>query len=537
MYKIFIFLALFPLFASGQFTNDYRIEVTDNSDIILFSEHGGSIEIDGQLYGDSLTENFIVTKFDSEGNNLWVTNLDIDLINCGGRCPSIGFEVDSEGSTYLSIPFFRFDIDGQSHISSTNKSFLPAVVKISSSGEVLWYKVMEGEAGFSDRTQMEVAENGDVYMSFRFIGTVEIDNFTLESPFLSIAIMKMNSNGNVLSVQKLLGSADAAGNINVNSLILDSSNGFYVTGSFTETMSANSIEYTDLDGSSIFTCKFNESMEISWFETLIGLNYEFQDGMHCHLNSEESIVYLTGNFRGPLLISEGDTIEYNGAHSESFLLSYNTTDGSILGYNSFSEGMNGDVSEDNFSLVLLNLANGALYNEESLDVDPDNESLVLILDQEQLPSCIFEQTQQIQNSVLHEENVYFVSKGDWIEEVIGFSNSIIISKGNVNDCTLGWELELPLYNGNIPVEISSDDFGNEISFSPNPASDILTINRSSKFEDINISIYDQNGRKVLTKNIDGEISQIDLPSNIISGIYSVVITSEGKVAVKKLVVE
>ena len=81
--------------------------------------------------------------------------------------------------------------------------------------------------------------------------------------------------------------------------------------------------------------------------------------------------------------------------------------------------------------------------------------------------------------------------------------------------------------------IANIDFSNNINIYPNPATDKLTVNG---IEGADIQIIDISGRVYFTKQNINAIERVNV-SNLNPGLYVVIITKEGKNAIKKFIVK
>jgi polyhydroxybutyrate depolymerase len=106
----------------------------------------------------------------------------------------------------------------------------------------------------------------------------------------------------------------------------------------------------------------------------------------------------------------------------------------------------------------------------------------------------------------------------------------------VNDVSgvhVSWEFFYRFSHANpSTVSVNEKSLNFDVEFFPNPASDKLFIKQFHKLE--SISIFDINGKVVLTENIPSELLNI---SNLPNGVYSIkAINKEGLSTIKKLVV-
>lgn len=69
---------------------------------------------------------------------------------------------------------------------------------------------------------------------------------------------------------------------------------------------------------------------------------------------------------------------------------------------------------------------------------------------------------------------------------------------------------------------------------PNPAGDVLNVTLQNEGKDVAVSVYDMVGRKVLSNTFSGTQSALNV-ANLVSGIYTISLQSEGKTSIQKFV--
>lgn len=120
------------------------------------------------------------------------------------------------------------------------------------------------------------------------------------------------------------------------------------------------------------------------------------------------------------------------------------------------------------------------------------------------------------------------SAGDWTISIRDFWNADL---GTLND----WSIYICGEAG-----LSVDEFGvDEFALYPNPNKGEFTISLNSPNSDINVSVYDIQGRSVFNNSFDnsGAFKQVISLNNVQSGIYLVKVVDGEKQTIKKILVE
>jgi trimeric autotransporter adhesin len=69
---------------------------------------------------------------------------------------------------------------------------------------------------------------------------------------------------------------------------------------------------------------------------------------------------------------------------------------------------------------------------------------------------------------------------------------------------------------------------------PNPAGDVLNVTLQNEAKEVAVSVYDMVGRKVLSNTFSGTQSALNV-ANLVSGLYTISLQSEGKISIQKFV--
>jgi predicted nucleotidyltransferase len=232
---------------------------------IIGTYNGPSINFSGTILNNSGSGyDIFLVKYDFNGNLLWAKTF-----GSLGREDATEVDVDSLGNVFIggcfestSINFDAYSLNN----SATNNSADLFMVKLNSSGNVLWAKSAGGNAG-EVITGIAVDSLGNSFItgsyassSITFGNTVLIGTNTDD-----IFIAKYDVNGNPMWAKNGNGSSSYDWG---NGIAVDGSGNCYVIGSFTSqsiTVGSYTLINSNINGSSdIFVVKYNPFGNVVW---------------------------------------------------------------------------------------------------------------------------------------------------------------------------------------------------------------------------------------------------------------------------------
>lgn len=542
MKNLLLFILLFPLAIFGQTSNELSIEKSLNGNLFMYTTYLGSIQIDTTIIGDSTYQSgLVIAKIDSTGNSIWAKNIDISPINCGGKCGKHGFEIDTEENTLLAIPFFHFSIDGFEFNYIVGITQI-AVIKIDANGNILWYKIIKTNHVLGSTPQIAISNESNIFIAIPFDEHIEIDSFFLETSLPNLALLKINPNGQIISLNTL-GLYNTGEDIRLNSLQIDSSDNLYAVGSFREFIESNSSGYIDEGGSSPYVCKFDSIGNIHWLKAFIDKGLDFSVAYECIINSNSEQLYVSGYYADTLIITPDIIINNPNKALKPFIISLNLEDGQLFWYKvgtSNTEGYYctaGSVDGDEFDNLGVVMYGNKLFLD-TIDITFENytESSILLLNNLQEPICVVQDSFLIQDVSLIQNNTYSISNKAGGPHF--FDSRIKLQKINTLNCETIWEKYYQITNINLPVSNSSiNDPKNSIVLYPNPLTDQFTITNLPPGEKVIIKIYDLRGIELMKQEFINDIEiEVNLPARISSGIFVVSIHFQNIQTYKKIVV-
>lgn len=198
-----------------------------------------------------------ILKLDAEGEFRWAKNL------AGTQNNTKSFiKIDNQGNIYTSGYFqgtADFDPGTETYNLTSAGSTDIFVMKLNADGNFEWVKQLGGSEGDYNNS-LYIDATGELIISSQFRGTVDFDPgagvANLTSNGLSdISILKLNNEGDFLSVNQIGGSNDEA----ITSLCMDINGNTYATGFFKETIDSDPskevVNLTSEGGRDIFILK------------------------------------------------------------------------------------------------------------------------------------------------------------------------------------------------------------------------------------------------------------------------------------------
>lgn len=247
---------------------------------------------------NSTFDTFVV-KQNASGQVLWAKNFGASESFVGG-VDAMGIVSDVSGNIYITGTF-RGTVDfGGTTFTSTTTTGNVFIIKVSSSGEVLWAKQFGEEGDSFSSTGLDIVTDmtGNVYITGGFAGEMTVGTDTITSVYssqyysTSPFILKTDSSGEGLWVKGF--ESQGRG----QSIIIDSSDNVYVTGYFTGTVDFDGITLTSsptANTSNMFVLKTDSSGTVEWAEHFFGSEVNYGNGVALGLAEN---IYVSGYFSG-----------------------------------------------------------------------------------------------------------------------------------------------------------------------------------------------------------------------------------------------
>jgi gliding motility-associated-like protein len=370
----------------SDYESGFSITIDKKGSVYIAGRFGGNVDFDPNLGTYYLNAggwaDAFILKLDSSGNFKWVKQFRGSFYTQAND-----IAVDHAGNTYIVGRFSGFvDLDPGPNtyqlVSTDDDAF---VSKLDSLGNFVWGKQY---GGFSEdyANSITIDKANDVYVVGVFDDIVTFDptitNSTLVSNGLGdVFILKLNQLGNLKWVKQISGD----GNEDAASVITDSTNNVYITGSFNSTTdfdpstTSYNLATLQVGNSDIFICKLDSLGNFIWAKHLIGSSMSLADvsngkaddfGRKILLDSH-GYIYVMGTFQG--------TVDFDPSSSNYNLTSFNKVDFFITKLDSAGNliwvaQVKGD--EFDYGVSMFVDANGSIYTtghfQSRADFDPQN---------------------------------------------------------------------------------------------------------------------------------------------------------------------
>lgn len=264
--------------------------------------------------GSSLPDIFVV-KLNTSGNVIWAKGFGGPLLDVGNR-----IAVDAAGNTYLTGEFQSIGVLFGAHGvansgSSTSDAF---IVKFDPSGTSLWAKQIGGsltEIG----TALSIDPNGNVLVAGAYNSAVLNSYSVTVSGGFDIFLGKYNSNGSLLSVATIGGSAQEF----PYAVEYDNAGNLYLALTFnSNSVNLGSVTYNSIGSSNLLLVKYNSAMSVQWAKQAIGNLYTLPNTIHLTGND----VYLGGSFdAGTLTFGNSSVTNSSNNASDAFVARFSAS--------------------------------------------------------------------------------------------------------------------------------------------------------------------------------------------------------------------
>lgn len=484
-----------------------------------------------------------ISKMGSDGSLIWTKPffMPVSSIYSHSIVPS-DMEVNELGEVFVSGTFGGdFVIDyGFSNSMYTAEYGHDFLMKISTDGEFEWVKSWETKI-----KTIDLLSNGRLVVTGVFSGTIDLDPDTgvanVTSVYPKAFSIIMNSNQGTYISSSTFGEVSPTGSSlhGISETITNELDEMFITGTFSGSLHFNTIQggvdIVSNGDTDCFVLKLNSSGQVEWAKNFGGSGSDHGNSIY---TLGQSKIVITGGLVGNVSFEPGN-----------------------------SQGNVSAVGIDGFTLVLE--SNGAFvwgnafggdYTQSGMAVCTDSQKNTYIVGLYLYQMDADPSSQVVQHVALEYEDgfiVKFDSLGNYLESasINGYSynwlNAICVDH-NDNIYSAGRHVEGIVFGGlNQPNDLPDVDgitpfilrFGgfaenqslnsDEVSISPNPASDFITIyhDRMQSLE-----LIDGFGRTCISK-VDLSSDHIVLNVNDLpSGYYTVIVSTEKGSLHKKVLI-
>jgi len=446
--------------------NGTSVGSSDSAQSVVI-DASGNVYVAGYTHNKGTSSDYTIAKYDTNGNQLWVTNY--DYITETDRV--LAMALDAANNVYVTG---RSDSDASNLIS--NDDIL--TIKYNTNGLLLWAVRYNGSGNLIDTGRIiKVSPAGNVYVGGRTSNTTNYD----------YVVLKYNTSG----VQQWINSYNGSGNDEGFYMEIDAAENVYITG--------NS-DNASLTATDIVTQKINAAGVSQWIKRF--------DGTATGNDLADAIkVDALGNV---IVAATTDTdTQSNTVNNDICLIKYDSAGNQLWAstYNgpASSDDQAADIALDSANnIYLTGMINGTSnYDYATIKFTPTGGmSNVLTYNGTNNDA-------DVPQSILFKNNFIYVTGSSF-----GINSQADFTTLKYNPATLG-----------TTAFASTTSL---IKVYPNPAKDFITIDLSEMpnpdFNTLKATLYDMTGRVVKNQNITA-ISVELTTQPLVTGTYILQITS------------
>jgi hypothetical protein len=291
------------------------IGVDGHSNIYVSGYYSGKSILGKDTIECKYQEGFLA-KFDSLGNVLW-----LKTINSDHETKVSSIAVDQMGNIHVTGSFhstanFEGNIIESKAISKSSEF----IAKYNTSGDIIWVKSIGG--GYSSKTNaIAVDLNGNVYITGHFRGKHEhlFDGQLNGDDVSRLFLAKYDSLGTMLWVRN----AGSTNKIDVKDVSTDREGNVFVTGGFNGTVGFGNNNVTNRSPFDIFVTKYDKSGTNLWVRTGNGASNGGGLGESISTDGNGNI-YVTGKYSAGYIEFGNNRISCN-KYDDGFMVGFNNS--------------------------------------------------------------------------------------------------------------------------------------------------------------------------------------------------------------------
>jgi hypothetical protein len=259
----------------------------------LLGSFMGSITLDeAHTLTSPNTTDFFIAKYDASGDLLWANRLSE---NSGADFTASDLHVDASGNITIAGYFSgQLDLGEDELNTSTEENIFYA--RYTASGELEWARQIGGPNGDEIAAGVNVDESGNIYLTGRLLGEVDVDGPEMKQDNTAFLI-KLDPSGNLLWKQENTfpdyeGFGSEAQGLEVK---IDPAGNVILAGVFSKIILWGGIALYTQEGQGLFIVKFNPKGEVLWAHEM-RTDHERSLFYYDMEIDESSNIYFTGSF-------------------------------------------------------------------------------------------------------------------------------------------------------------------------------------------------------------------------------------------------
>ncbi|PCJ66691.1 MAG: hypothetical protein COA58_04320 [Bacteroidetes bacterium] len=294
--------------------NDIAIDASGN--VYVTGTFRGTVDFDpgtgvSNLTADNSYDAFVL-KLNSSGDYVWAKSFGSSYSESGNS-----IDLDAAGNVYTT-GLFRDTVDfdpgtGINNLIADGSRYYIFISKLDTDGNFVWARSFGNSLSNQEDPVISVDENGNVFTSAPFGGTIDFDPGVGTSELTSLSeeedifISKLDTDGNFVWAKNI---GHVNGEIGVYSIDHDASGNTVVTGGFGGTIDFDpgvGIGNLTSESSDGYVLKLDASGDYVWARLFGGPS--IQDGNYIHVDAADNI-YVAGRFYGTVTL-DIDGVETN----------------------------------------------------------------------------------------------------------------------------------------------------------------------------------------------------------------------------------
>jgi hypothetical protein len=359
----------------GAFGQSIAIDMDNNIHILGYIAQKASFD-NITLRDSTLGGDIFLAKYDSTGNVLWA-KLKSSNNNLYGAVPS-SIATDRNNNIYIlgrfQGPYINFDNDIL-YNDTTDGSYDIFLAKYTINGEFIW---AQSAGGIHSETgkKLIVDSIGNIYITGSFkspfinFGSITLQNTNAE--WSDTFLAKYDTDGNVSWAQ----SAGGIGFDEGNDIAMRKNGNIVMTGYFNKpSITFGDITLNNVNSDDIFIAEFDANGNVSWAESIGGMNTETSAAITIDPNNN---IYITGWFNSSTMKFGSDVLNNNGnldlfiaklGHTKTSILEEIDTKINIFPNPTASQFHISNLKPGNWTITIYTLDGQPVFKKEITEAD------------------------------------------------------------------------------------------------------------------------------------------------------------------------
>jgi len=354
----------------------FAIALDSDGNVYITGEYRNTIEftIDDDLESTGGTDIFIA-KYDNDGEFLWAQSA-----GGFGNDKGVSLAIDGDDNVYVGGDFAM-----EAHFSITESvtasgSIDYFIAKYSPAGVFQWVQSAGGDiSSFANLFGISYYNN-KLYVTGRYSGDIDFDESNSLTgdgsliPFTAVYDVSLGADFDFAVSAELTDEIDYATNYSISA----SSNGFYITGSYSGAIDfGGTYQFSNSESEDIYVAKYNHAGILQWAVSTEGNNFSAP----FYIKNVDGKVYVAGYIQGEIQFGP-ETIESAG--SEDMLLMILNDDGSLnellaVGGDDYEHATSVTVDNEGYAAITGTFASLDVDLTEDINLMPGGYSDVPLL--------------------------------------------------------------------------------------------------------------------------------------------------------------